>query len=127
MKSKVVNLAMAAALAATLVLGVVGCSQWHGDNANAPQISVHTQHNTVQVGETVWVHAATMNLTNSSIHWKVTPTTATITPDHSRADQYAKFSASQPGGYVVKAFAKTGHDQWVTSRTSITVVSVGSR
>ncbi len=127
MQSKLANLAIAAALATTFGLGVAGCSQSYHSNANAPAISVSTQHKTVQVGETVWVHATTMNLTNSSIHWKVTPTTATLTPDSSRANQYAKFTASQAGGYMVKAYARTGDGQWVTSRTSITVVSVGNQ
>ncbi len=127
MKSKLLSFSMAAALSATLALGIVGCSQMYHSNANAPQISVHSEHNSVQVGETVWIHATTMNLTNSSIKWKVSPTTATITPDNSRGDQYAKFSATQPGGYMIKAYAKTGDGQWVTSRTSITVISTGNQ
>ena len=118
---------MAAALSATLALGIVGCSQMYHSNANAPQISVSSEHNSVQVGETVWIHATTMNLTNSSIKWKVSPTTATLTPDDSRGDQYAKFSAKEPGGYMIKAYAKTGDGQWVTSRTSITVMSTGNQ
>lgn len=124
MKYQRTKFSMAAALVATLALGVVGCSQSYHSDANAPQISVHSDHNSVQVGESVWIHATTMNLTNSSINWKVSPTTATLTPDDSRGDQYAKFSATQPGGYMVKAYAKTGDGQWVTSRTSITVVSM---
>ena len=127
MKSKLLSFSMAAALSATLALGIVGCSQMYHSNANAPQISVHSEHNSVQVGETVWIHATTMNLTNSSIKWKVSPTTATITPDNSRGDQYAKFSATQPGGYMIKAYAKTGDGQWVTSRTTITVMSTGNQ
>ena len=127
MKSKLLSFSMAAALSATLALGIAGCSQMYHSNANAPQISVHSEHNSVQVGETVWIHATTMNLTNSSINWKVSPTTATITPDNSRGDQYAKFSATQPGGYMIKAYAKTGDGQWVTSRTSITVISTGNQ
>ena len=127
MKSKLLSFSMAAALSATLALGIVGCSQMYHSNANAPQISVHSEHNSVQVGETVWIHATTMNLTNSSIKWKVSPTTATLTPDNSRGDQYAKFSATQPGGYMIKAYAKTGDGQWVTSRTSITVISTGNQ
>ena len=127
MKSKLLSFSMAAALSATLALGIVGCSQMYHSNANAPQISVSSEHNSVQVGETVWIHATTMNLTNSSIKWKVSPTTATITPDNSRGDQYAKFSATQPGGYMIKAYAKTGDGQWVTSRTSITVMSTGNQ
>ncbi len=127
MKSKLLSFSMAAALSATLALGIVGCSQMYHSNANAPQISVHSEHNSVQVGETVWIRATTMNLTNSSIKWKVSPTTATLTPDNSRGDQYAKFSATQPGGYMIKAYAKTGDGQWVTSRTSITVISTGNQ
>ena len=127
MKSKLLSFSMAAALSATLALGIVGCSQSYHSDANAPQISVHSEHNSVQVGESVWIHATTMNLTNSSIKWKVSPTTATLTPDDSRGDQYAKFSASQPGGYMIKAYAKTGDGQWVTSRTSITVMSTSNQ
>lgn len=127
MKSKMLSFSMAAALTATLALGIVGCSQSYHSNADAPQISVSSEHNSVQVGETVWIHATTMNLTNSSIKWKVSPTTATLTPDDSRGDQYAKFSATQPGGYMIKAYAKTGDGQWVTSRTSITVMSTGNQ
>lgn len=127
MKSKILGFAIAASLAATLGLGVVGCSQSYHSDANAPMISLHADHHSIQVGETVWIHATTMNLTNSNIHWKVTPTTATLSPDSSRQDQYAKFSATQPGGYVVKAYSKTGDGQWVTDRTSITVVGTGSQ
>ena len=127
MKSKLLSFSMAAALSATLALGIVGCSQSYHSNANAPQISVQTDHNSVQVGETVWIHATTMNLTNSSIKWKVSPTTATLTPDDSRGDQYAKFSSTEPGGYMIKAYAKTGDGQWVTSRTTITVMSTGNQ
>lgn len=128
MKSKLLSVSMAAALAATLALGVMGCSDvsYHS-HPNAPAISVHAEHNSIQVGESVWIHATTRNLTNSNIEWKVSPTTATLTPDDSRGDLYAKFSATQPGGYMIKAYAKTGDGQWVTSRTSITVVSMASQ
>ena len=127
MKSKLLNLAMVASLTAIMGLGVVGCSQSYHSNANAPQIMLHSDHSSVQVGETVWVHATTMNLSNSSVHWKVTPSTATLTPDDSRQDLYAKFTATQPGGYVVKAYSKTGNGQWVTDRTTITVIGTGNQ
>ncbi len=127
MKSKLLNLAMGASLTAIMGLGVVGCSQSYHSNANAPQIMLHSDHSSVQVGETVWVHATTMNLSNSSVHWKVTPSTATLTPDDSRQDLYAKFTATQPGGYVVKAYSKTGNGQWVTDRTTITVIGTGNQ
>ncbi|MGC8559959.1 MAG: hypothetical protein ACP5O1_04695 [Phycisphaerae bacterium] len=127
MSSRIRSFSMAAALSATLALGMVGCSQSYHSGANAPEISIHSDHNSVQVGESVWIHATTMDLTNSSIKWKVSPTTATLTPDDSRGDQYAKFSATQPGGYLIKAFAKTGDGQWVTGRTRITVVGTSNQ
>jgi predicted DNA-binding protein (MmcQ/YjbR family) len=126
MKSKIIGLSMAAAFSVALALGMVGCSQSYHSSANAPQMSIHSEHSSVQVGESVWIHATTMNLTNSNIKWKVSPTTATLKPDDSRGDQYAKFSATQPGGYMIKAYAKTGDGQWVTSRTSIKVVGTSN-
>jgi hypothetical protein len=126
MKSKIIGLSMAAAFSVALALGMVGCSQSYHSSAGAPQMSISAEHKSVEVGESIWIHATTMNLTNSSIKWKVSPTTATLTPDDSRADQYAKFSATEPGGYMIKAYAKTGDGQWVTSRTSVKVVSTSN-
>ncbi|NNM84571.1 MAG: hypothetical protein HKL96_02270 [Phycisphaerales bacterium] len=94
MKSKIFNCALATLLAASLSLGVTGCSLF--EKSDAPQISVQSDHSSVQVGETVWLHATTANLSSSSIKWKVSPTNAKLAPDDSRGDQYARFSASQP-------------------------------
>ncbi len=127
MKLQLRRLSIAASLAAAMALGVVGCAHSSMTNGSASTISVHADHNNVQVGETVWVHATTMNLTNSNIKWKVTPSSATITPDSSRGNQYAKFSASQPGGYMVKAYAKTSDGQWVTSQTNIMVTGMSNQ
>ncbi len=120
MKSKLFSCALGVVLAAGLSLGgVSGCSLF--EKTDAPQITVQSDHSSVQVGETVWLHATTANLSNSSIQWKVSPTNAELTPDDSRGDQYAKFSASQPGGYIVTAYAKTANGESVVSRTTVTV------
>ncbi len=126
MKFTLPRFVLASALAGTLALGVEGCSQSYHSNNNMARISLHPEHHTVQVGSTVWVHATTLDLTNSKLHWKVSPTTAKIMPDDSRGNQEARFSASQPGGYMVTAYAKND-GQWVVGRTSITVMSQGNQ
>ncbi len=127
MKFSLPGFVMASAFAGTLALGVAGCSQTYHSNADAPAISLHADHHSVQVGGTVWVHATTMNLTSSRLMWKVSPSTGTITPDRSQGGQEARFSASQPGGYMIKASAKTSDGRWVTGRTSISVISQGNQ
>ncbi len=127
MKFNVSGFLAVSALTGTLALGVAGCSQNYHSNANAPQVSLQADHHSVQVGETVWVHATTLNLTNSKLKWKVSPSTGMIKPDNAQGDQEAQFSASQPGGYMIKASAKTSDGQWVTGRTSISVISQGNQ
>ncbi|MGC8561461.1 MAG: hypothetical protein ACP5O1_12390 [Phycisphaerae bacterium] len=119
MKSKLLNCALGAVLVAGLSLGVTGCSLF--EKTDAPQINVKSDHSSVQVGETVWLHATTSNLSNTSIEWKVSPTNAKLAPDDSRGDQYARFSASQPGGYIVTAYAKTANGGSVVSRITVIV------
>ncbi len=125
-KYKFIGILMAATLAAALAVAVGGCSQGYHSDSDAAAISVHADHQSVKVGETVWLHASTLNMPNANIQWKVTPSNALISPDSSRQNQFAKFSADQPGGYVVKAFAKLDDGQWVTDRTSISVVGNGN-
>lgn len=111
-------------LVALTAFGLAGCphsTTSRGDNA--PSISVAAAQKSINTGDSTTVSASTANLAGGSqILWQVSPSTGRVETDRSDSSGlHARFTANEPGTYIVKATARAADGSSTSDETNIVV------
>lgn len=124
MMSKTIKVGLLSAACIVAAIPLAACNT--GPTANRgsmePAIVANANRKEALTGETVMVDARTVNLgEGSTVSWAVSPNVAKISPMEVNRGLSAKFTADQPGTYIVTATAKLPDGRHISSETNIMV------
>jgi hypothetical protein len=108
---------------AACLIALAGCQATSKNDDLKPSVSVSAAQNVINTGDSTTVMVSTKNLgPNSSINWAVSPDAGKLTKDsNDSSGMQARFSAGQPGTYLIKATAKAADGTMVSDETHIVV------